>query len=1005
MKMLHRFSLFLLLVTGLSFGQKSKIYTNDMVEFNHAMELYENKDYAAAQVVFKEIRNGFDDDSELKARSYYYEAFCAIRLGQSNGEELMNYFFEQFPTSTKRSSAFLEVGDYYFNNQRYAYALKWFSKVKGTNLTQYDKEEFSFKKGYSLFAVGSYADSKRYFSELLDSPKFGSQAKYYYGYMAYQDDNYVEADKYLNQVADQAGYDEEVDYYLVNIRFKTGKFQEVIDTGLPLLEESNGIQRSELSKIIGESYFNLNEFDRAIPYLEGYEGKKGKWNNTDYYLLGYAYYQQENYPEAILWFSKIIDGNNAVSQNAYYHLAECYLKDGRKQEALNAFKNAQEMDFSPEIKKDAWVNYAKLGYEIGNPYQSPASVIEDYLNSYPESEQEEEMRDLLVSAYLNSNDYQGAIDYLERSDRQKDETYQKVAFLYGILIFKEGKYSDASAKFDLSAEIQIDPAYHARAVFWKAESQYRLDNYEVALETYKKFRDLPGSRETDEYDYYLYQIAYAFFQLGDYNQAGGHFDEFIEQGGREELIIDSYLRLGDSYFALSNYYKAVPAYQKVIEANEKDLDYAQLQIAFCQGFMGQNDDKVSSLLEFTRVNLKSPLRDDAFYELGNTYVKMDQTDKALDAYDKVISNYRMSSLVPKALLKQGLVYFNRDQGEDALTKYKEVITRYPGTEESKEAVSNAKQIYMDLGKVDEYERFVNSVDFISVSDDEIETTMYTSAEQFYLTGNYDKAIESFDKYLQRFPTGANALTATFYLADAYHRTGQTEESIPYYERISEMGNNEYTEQSLIRVSQHYLEDDQWEKSIDLLKRLEEGAGSYEGQVYAQSNLMKGYYGLKNYEKAVEYAEKVLSQDKIETRVESDAHIIIARAAFETGDMLKAEEEFARVGESATGELKAETVYYDAYFKHEEGNYKLSNVSVQELASKYPEFSYWGGKGLIVMAKNFYQLEDAYQATYILESVIQKFSDYPDITEAAKLELNRIKREESKTNSSVIIENK
>ena len=66
-------------------------------------------------------------------------------------------------------------------------------------------------------------------------------------------------------------------------------------------------------------------------------------------------------------------------------------------------------------------------------------------------------------------------------------------------------------------------------------------------------------------------------------------------------------------------------------------------------------------------------------------------------------------------------------------------------------------------------------------------------------------------------------------------------------------------------------------------------------------------------------------------------------------------------------------------------------------------SYWGGKGLVIMAKNFYELEDAYQATYILESVIQKFSDYEDLVEAARTELNRIKTQESKTNSSVIIE--
>ena len=1004
MKILHRLPLFLLLLAGLAFGQTSKIYTNDMVEFNHALDLYSNKDYAAAQVLFKEIRETYDKDSELRALSYYYEAFCAIRLGQSNGEDLMNDFFEQFPTSTKRNSAFLEVGDYYFNNQRYAYALKWFSKVNGANLTHYGKEEFSFKKGYSLFAVGSYPDAKRYFSELLDSQKYGAQAKYYYGYMAYQDDNYVEADKYLNQVSGEGAYDEEIDYYLVNIRFKTGKFQEAIDTGVPLLAESNGLQRSELSKIIGESYFNLNQFEEAIPYLQAYEGKKGKWNNTDYYLLGYAYYQQKNYPEAILWFSKIIDGNNAVSQNAYYHLAECYLKEGRKQEALNAFRNAHEMDFSPEIKKDAWMNYAKLGYEIGNPYEGPAQVIEEFLQAYPDSEREKEMKDLLISAYISTNDYMGAIEYLEKNDQKKDETYQKVTCLYGMMLFKQQEYEKAIAQFKLSEATPIDPAYQARAVFWKAEALYRTENYEAAVNEFKKFGTLAGAKNIEEYKTYLYQTAYAFFQLGDYNQAGGHFNEFIEQGSRDDLVNDSYLRLGDSYFALSNYFKAIPAYEEVIEANGNDVDYAQLQIAFCQGFMGENEKKVASLEEFTRLNLKSTLRDDAFYELGNTFVKMNEADKALDAYDKVIQNYGMSSLVPKALLKQGLVHFNRDENEEALKKYREVVSRYPGTEESKEAVSNAKQIYMDLGRVDEYEAFISKVDFVNVGDDEIENAMYASAEQFYLTNNLDKAVESFNKYLQRFPSGSNSLTATFYLAEAYRRSGRLPESIPHYQRIADMETNDYTERALVQVSQHYLEAGQWDKAVELLKRLEGSAASRESLVFAQSNLMKGYYGAGDYEQAVAYADKVLGQDKIDDQVESDAHIIVARSAFETGDMLKAQEEFARVGETAKGELKAETVYYDAYFKHEEGNYKLSNQSVQELASKYPEYGYWGGKGLVVMAKNFYALEDAYQATYILESVIKRFAQYEDITEAARVELNRIKMEESKTNSSVIIDN-
>jgi hypothetical protein len=43
-------------------------------------------------------------------------------------------------------------------------------------------------------------------------------------------------------------------------------------------------KKSELNKIIGESYFNLQNTS-SDSYLAAYKEKKGKWNNTDYYQL------------------------------------------------------------------------------------------------------------------------------------------------------------------------------------------------------------------------------------------------------------------------------------------------------------------------------------------------------------------------------------------------------------------------------------------------------------------------------------------------------------------------------------------------------------------------------------------------------------------------------------------------------------------------------------------------------------------------------------------------
>jgi hypothetical protein len=53
-----------------------------------------------------------------------------------------------------------------------------------------------------------------------------------------------------------------------------------------------------------------------------------------------------------------------------------------------------------------------------------------------------------------------------------------------------------------------------------------------------------------------------------------------------------------------------------------------------------------------------------------------------------------------------------------------------------------------------------------------------------------------------------------------------------------------------------------------------------------------------------------------------------------------------------------------------------------------------------MAKNFYALQDSFQATFILESVIKNFSNFPEVVEEAQLELDGIKAKEAMTNSSI-----
>ena len=983
-------------------AQKTAIYTNSLSEYNHAIELYQNKAYVAAQQKFNEVKSQFDNSSELKANCEYYIANCAIRLEQRNSDDLMQQFVNKYPTSTKRNSAFMDVANYYFKIGKYSYAAKWYSKVNTTNLTIRKEEDFNFKYAYSLFANKAYTKAKEYFLLLLDSQEYGSQAKYYYGYIAYKDDDYETADTYLGEVVGDKNFKTNVSYYLADMNFKLGKFEKAIEHGLPLLEKAKRIEHSEISKIIGESYFNLKKYDEAIPHLKNYKGKRGKWNNTDYYFIGYAFYKQDNFETAINNFNKIIDGNNAVAQNAYYHLAECYLKLEKKNEALNAFRNAAHMKYKPAIQKDAWLNYAKLSYEIGNPYKSVPEVLQEYIELYPNSTHKNEINNLIISAYITSKDFEGALNYLKNKKSAKEKgLFQKVAFYRGSELFAEGDYNLAKENFENSLTTPLDANFTARATFWKGESNYRLNNFIDALANFKTFTSTAEASKTTEFEHINYNLAYTYFKQKEYNNANSEFKNYINKNTDDAIRRnDSYLRIADGYFANSNYSNAVIYYSKALEIGGIDGDYAQFQKAISLGLINKENDKITTLNSFLNTYLKSTYRDDVFYVLGNSYIKKNKNNLALENFDKLILNYKRSPLVSKALLKKGLIYYNTDENEQALSIYKTIVKRFPNTAEAQQAVKNARQIYVDIGKVDEYASWVKNIDFINITDAELDNDSYESAEKQYLQNNHKKAIENFTKYLRNFPRGIHTLNANFYLAQSLFSENKKAKTIPYYTHVINQESNEFTENALSNLSQVHLESNNWKNAIPILERLENEADLPQNITFAQSNLMKGYYATKNYIKAVSYAELVLQNIKLENRIKSDAHIIIARSAMKTKNEEKARAAYKQVEKITTGELKAEALYYDAYFENKDGSYRVSNQIVQKIAADYAAYKYWGAKGLIIMATNYYELQDAFQATYILESVLKNFSQFDDVVEEATKKLNKIKIEQAKTNESI-----
>ncbi len=979
-------------------AQKSDKFYNEHTQYLHALNLYADKEYKAAEYEFYQLKNTLKD-VQLQGDVNYYLASISVRTGKNDADELLTYFTQHYPNHPKRNYAYFEAADYHFTHGNLKEAEDFINKVDAGDLSKSDYEKYNFYAGYTYLKKKDYKKAERLFKKLLDSERYGKQAKYYYGYIAYQQDNFAKAQKYFSQVADQSNFSKKMPYYQADMYFKLGQFDKAIAEAGKIYDRARRKEKSQLAKIIGESYFNLKKYDKAIPYLKAYKGIKGKWSNTDYYQLGYAYYKNNDYTNAINNFNKIISGNDVIAQNAYYHLADCYLKTDQKIKALNAFKKVSEMGFKPKMQEDAFYNYAKLGYELGNPFENSTEVINKYLKKYPQTIYKSELEDLLVNSYITSNNFEGAIKIMEKNGETNTKPYQKAAYYRGLELINEGDYVQAKQIFDKVLKSGFEPKYRHLAKFWKAEADYRLHNFNDAKLGYEEFAISNDYKFLAEGKMVNYNLAYTYFKLKDYTNAATYFDKFIKTKPNSKLLKDSYLRLGDSQFASKQYWPAMDAYNKAIRMRGADADYAAFQKAISYGFVGKNNKKIDDLNTFLSSFPTSKLVPDALYQLGSTYMNTNNSSKALIAFERLLNQHPKSRFTPVVLLKQGLIFYNGSVNDKALAKFKKIVQDFPNTPIAHQAAENIKNIYIETSDINTYTAWAKKYPWINVSDTELDDAVFATAEEKYM-GVEPEALTEIEKYLRQFPSGLHTLKAHYYLAKLYQKKGKKGRSAQHYKYIAEQAQNSYTVEAVRELADFQLKADNWTKAIPYLERLELLSTSPDDVIFAQSNLMKGYYHGKQYGKAIIYAEKVLVNNKSNQQVKNDANIIIARSSFKTNDEAKAKTYYEKVSTTASGKLVAEALYYIAYFQNKQGKYDLANKTIGKLTKKYAGYKYWAAKALVLMAKNTYAKGDAFNASYILESVIKNFTQYPDVVQEAHTELDKIKTNEAQKNSSV-----
>ena len=927
----------------------------------------------------------------------------ALRVNEFGAQNLMDNFLLEHPNSPFSNYVYFDLANYYFAIEKYPYALKWYSKLKADDIAKQHLPKYNFNKGYSYFVSKRYNQAIPYLEKVKENPQYESDAHYYLGHIAYQMEDFEKADDAFKLVSTE-GQQEDLNYFKSDMNFRLGRFdQAIVAATLALEQTSSEKEQSELSKIIGESYFNLSNYDKAIPFLEAYEGKKGKWENIDFYQLGFAYYKIQEYSMAIKHFNKVIGNKNKFAQYANYYLADCYLKMEDKPAAFNAFKSASSMRFNPEITEDAFLNYAKLSYDIGNPYENTSKVLVRFLESYPKNNQINNVSELLVNSYLKGKNYDAALEILEGKSFYKDNVMlQQISYLKALNLFQSEDYRQAITFFEKSIKVGRDLDLKAAATYWMGHAHYESKNYDLALDVFMGFKKIPKKNPLALYKNIDYDIAYAHFKKEAYPQALEFFQRFLRQNTIEDTSYkrDVFLRIADCNFILKKYWPAMENYNEAIAIAPQKSTYALYQKGISYGFVDRNEKKITTLKQLISQFPNSSYADDALFALASAYVVAKRPEDAIDSYDALINKHTQSPYRSKSMLNKGLILYNQERYDQAEKELKALVENYRRDAVGQQAVATLKEIAIDRGRVQDFTQWLESKQIQIYSASELEETTFLAAEKQLLTNNKEKALRLFEAYLAKYPDGINKLVANFYLAELYDEKQNLELAVDKYRAITLFPINEYTEKALVRLIEIKKSQEDSMALLPYLIQLREIAEFEENKRFAQFNLMQTYALLGDDLKAIQEAKQVLLLDDLKNKVKWDALTILAQTSWRVKDTLNAIKYYNKLEKAPQGSLVAEALYFKAKQLHDKANFDSSNEVIATIAEQSASSGVWGAKALLLLSKNYNALGDPFQAIYILESVIENFERFNDVYSEAQELLKATKQEAAKNNASI-----
>ncbi|MFO7940060.1 MAG: tetratricopeptide repeat protein [Bacteroidales bacterium] len=651
--------------------KSEKIRRDDHYQLGYAY--YMTDQYDSAAVAFEKVTT---EDDRLSQNAYFHLADSYMALGQKQKARLA------FEFASKLS---------------YDEAIKEEALLNYAIIT-YELYHSPFNEAIDAFHLflDTYPNSER------------RDDAYNFLVMAYMyTSNYKEALHSLQQIEDKTHAIKEayqkVAYYRGLELYNNLHYQEAVETlkQAQQYDQYNKQIAAQTHYWIAEAHFQLKAYAKAADEYHAFLLTGGAFQleefNLAHYNLGYAYFKQRNYAEAIQWFRKFIGfGKNEVDKkvlaDAYNRTGDCYFVRRTYWQAVEYYDEAVALNTT-----DADYAMFQRGFALGllkRPEKKKASM-EQLLAEFPDSKYYDDALFEIGKTLMENQQEKQAKDYYERLVTEfPSSSYVKKSLVQLGLIYYNSSENQQALDYYKQVVAEYPGTNEAKNALTGIKNIYvdmnDVDSYFAYVNGLGDFADVSVA----EQDSLTYIAAEKLYMKGDCEQSSQDLRKYIQRFGDGNFILSAHYYLADCLERQENKEEALTYYQFVIEKPKNTFTeqalLAAANILFEQESYAKADEYFQQLEETAELN--SLLVDARVGQMRCQYL-LENYNQVQTSATKVLHTEKISEgLKREAHYKRGMAFYYQKNYERALDEYR-MIAEDVNSKEGAEAKYRIAQIY------------------------------------------------------------------------------------------------------------------------------------------------------------------------------------------------------------------------------------------------------------------------------------------------------------------------